>query len=246
MVDNNVPAVTSSTFNTDAVSAITDALGSGNTAVTGDAVTITYTKNDSSKSTRNAMWTGSAWSSFALEVDGSLIVDGTVYSDALVTGTITADKISTYTLTASNATLENAMVDTLAIAGNSVTQPVTFSNSATVSAAKDVWFTVASLTINNGSVVGTVSNLISFSCFGYYTSGGDWVMNFELFRGATKIDDGQVQMRNNQSGNVVTSFVIDTNGGGTNTYTLKFKGTGSILSAVSANNRKLYVLGAKR
>ena len=37
-----------------------------------------------------------------------------------------------------------------------------------------------------------------------------------------------------------------TNGGGTNTYTLKFKGTGSILSAVSANNRKLYVLGAKR
>jgi len=244
--DNNVPDITSATYNTDAIGAITDALGSSNVPVTGDAVTLTYTKLDTTKATRNGMYNGSAWVSFALEVDGSLIVAGTIYTDAILTGAITSDKISSYNLTSANSTLGNAIVDTLTIAGNAVTQPVVFTNTASTSAAKDNWFTVASLTINNGTSVGTVSNLVSFSCFGYYTSGGDWVMKFELFRGSTSIDTGEVQMRNNQSGNVVSSFAIDTNGGGSNTYTLKFRGEGDILSSVFADKRKLYVLGAKR
>ena len=80
------PLVGSTQYNTDARGAITDALGAGVNPVAGDTVVITYTD-----ATRGAIHDGTGvadndWTTFALQIDGSLLVAGTVVADSLTIG----------------------------------------------------------------------------------------------------------------------------------------------------------------
>ena len=88
LTDNSDHTVGNTQFNTDASAVIVTALGSGSTPVTGDVVTITYTKLDGDVYTLNGIRGSSTWTSFAFEIDGSLLVDGTVVADSLRVGSV--------------------------------------------------------------------------------------------------------------------------------------------------------------
>ena len=86
------PAVGSSTFNTHARGSITDVLGSGVNPVAGDIVVITYTQSSGSIVTRAAVHDGTGiadndWGTFSLQIDGSLLVNGTVAGTAINSAT---------------------------------------------------------------------------------------------------------------------------------------------------------------
>jgi len=83
----SLPSVTGSIFLADALLSITNVLGSGETPVEGDVATITYFYNNVLLGTVNGVY-GTGWTAFALEIDGSLLVDGTIAATAIVAGSI--------------------------------------------------------------------------------------------------------------------------------------------------------------
>ena len=86
--DSSTPLVGSLAFNINAFASIVTALGTGFIPVAGDVVTITYTTTDGTVVTRIALHDGTGtddddWSSFAYQIDGSLLVEGTVVADTI-------------------------------------------------------------------------------------------------------------------------------------------------------------------
>ena len=84
------PLVGSATYNVDALALIASVLGGGINPVAGDIVIITYTNTTPTPdevATRGAIHDGTGvddldWTSFALQIDGSLLVNGTVVGDS--------------------------------------------------------------------------------------------------------------------------------------------------------------------
>lgn len=108
------PAVGSTSFNNNARQTICEALqGSWSTScsistanpVAGDIVALTYTESSGNTVTRAAIHDGTGvadndWQSFALQLDGSLLVGGTVAASAIVADSITSNQIDTGAITA--------------------------------------------------------------------------------------------------------------------------------------------------
>jgi hypothetical protein len=107
------PAVGSTEFNNNARQTICEALrGSWSTScsvstanpIAGDIVVLTYTESSGAVATRAAIHDGTGvadndWQSFAVELDGSLLVNGTVAADAIVADSITSNQIDTGAIT---------------------------------------------------------------------------------------------------------------------------------------------------
>ena len=99
----SVPTITSSQYNLDSREIICEDMGgtwSGSCNITlgnpvvGDLVSITYFDSNSANPTnRSGLYTGSAWETFALQIDGSLLVGGTVVADSLVSNLIVTNQI---------------------------------------------------------------------------------------------------------------------------------------------------------
>ena len=98
-----VPTATTSQFNLDARDTICIDMGgtySSSCSVTigepvvGDLVTITYfDSTGANPDSTSGMYNGSTWEAFALQIDGNVLVDGTVEADSLVTNLIVTNQI---------------------------------------------------------------------------------------------------------------------------------------------------------
>ena len=112
--DTTTPAVGSTDFNNDARQTICEALqGTWTTScsitlgnpIEGDIVVLTYPSSTSASKTAGAIHDGTGvanddWQSFAVQIDGSLLVTETIVATALVANSLTADQIAVGAITA--------------------------------------------------------------------------------------------------------------------------------------------------
>ena len=98
------PQISGSRFDTDARAAIVAALGAGANPADGDVVTITYQLTSTDPAVNGTYSTQSglfdlatiSWQSFALTIDGNLLVNGTIVGDKLLAGTVTATQVNLF------------------------------------------------------------------------------------------------------------------------------------------------------
>ena len=101
LTNNTVHAVGSTKFNDDALAAIVTALGAGSGPAEGDVATIIYTQLNGTVYSLTGLHDGTGtdpddWTGFALEIDGNLLVDGTIVGDKLIAGTVTATQVNLF------------------------------------------------------------------------------------------------------------------------------------------------------
>ena len=87
------PLVTSTTFSDNALVIIVARLGAGATPVAGDVAIITYVRTDSTVQTRSGIFNGTSWEEFDYQIDGNLLVTGTVVADTINANTVIANDV---------------------------------------------------------------------------------------------------------------------------------------------------------
>ena len=92
------PVVGSAEFNTNALAVIANILGVGVLPVAGDIMIITYTQPDGLVVTNPALHDGTGienddWAAFAYQIDGSLLVNGTVVADTIRADTVISNNV---------------------------------------------------------------------------------------------------------------------------------------------------------
>jgi len=149
-----------------------------------------------------------------------------------------------------------AMVDTLVIQGNAVTQPVTASQGANVNFTGSYtfgdWVDIVPVTLNYGPDALNARAIIGFTLKATVGSGGFWAVKWRVRReDGLILGDGEQGASNNDVGDLtVTATVFEPGTSGSRTYTLQAAIYGDI-KAVNGIYRTIYGatiygLGAKR
>ena len=86
----------SGSFFADALALIIARLGAGSLPVDGDVAIITYTQTDSTVQTRSGTFSGTAWADFDYQIDGNLLVTGSVVADTVNANTVIANDVASF------------------------------------------------------------------------------------------------------------------------------------------------------
>ena len=86
-------SIAAGSFYADALAIIVARLGAGSLPVDGDVAIITYIKDDSTVQTRTGTFIGTAWADFDYQIDGNLLVTGTVVADTINVNTVISNDV---------------------------------------------------------------------------------------------------------------------------------------------------------
>lgn len=158
------------------------------------------------------------------------IASNTITATQIASGTITADRMVSKTITAASGIIGDLAVDTLQIAGNAVTIPIsTFTNGPTSVPTGATPITIQSATINStgAPILVSVSALANSAVFWQITRDG--VVLYDTWNIAG------IQM--------MSASILDTPGSGLHTYRLNAR---SGFSAFNVYNMCIYLLETKK
>ena len=184
------PLVTSTTFSDNALVIIVARLGAGATPVAGDVAIITYVRTDSTVQTRSGIFNGTSWEEFDYQIDGNLLVTGTVVADTINANTVIANDVQSTGFLAGSTGYQldgstgNAEFSNVTIRGNSTVESTSISGTGIWGVAErglsrmDAQsFADGQHTILPGSgnqILDQISTPVNYS-FNDYTA-GDWVI----------------------------------------------------------------------
>ena len=142
------PIVGDAAFNTFALAEIATVVGTGAFPVLGDVFTLEFTNTSTDITTvLNGVHDGTGnaaddWETFAVELDGSLLVQGTVTSDSILTGAITADKVTVdgnINITSTTGSISGGFTDVTWDVSSSTTSNVLSDNGTATTDFGDGW-----------------------------------------------------------------------------------------------------------
>jgi hypothetical protein len=177
------------------------------------------------------------WSASAGSTTGQIALadmgNGSVGAAQLLAGSVVAGKIAANTLTVGDAVMANAYVDTLKIAGEAVTVPVSgYAPGPLVSFPE--WVAIA-------NIIATGRPIIINVCASYQAAANTTnTISFYLYRDATIVWQGQVTHGNGETG-VISASSQDTPSAGFHGYGLYVVG-----DALNVSQRSISLIEAKR
>ena len=207
----------------------------------------------------------------------SLFVDGVITAAKIQAGTITADRMTAGTITAASAILADAVitsakivdgaiitakikdaqitnakigtaaVDTLELAGQAVTIPVSTYTSGSIALTDTAWTTVQSATIT--STGAPISILGSVVCINAPLFSGTSWFRFRILRGATDLTSafsGILTVTGITDAVVISPILQDTPGSGSFTYHIQIYASTAATGDTTSTTRSLLLLETKR